>query len=499
MRRSRAYRTIRIQTYFLRFSRQTDNQSLPTLDNPPSTIHNPQSMIDLKDLREHPEIYQRGAALKNVRVDVARVLEKDAERVKAQQAFEKFRSEQNDASKEIGRLKDPAEKQAAIARVAQLKLNVKEAEERAKALDTELHALLLTIPQPPDTDVPEGRDAADNVVVSHWGTPRAFDFKPRTHLEIGQALDLFDFKAGVRLAGSRSYFLKGAGAELHQAVLRLALDLMVKEQGFTPMAVPVLVREVAMLGTGFFPAGKEQTYHVGGPENFPKDAALGSPAHVDPDAPTESAEPTVYLTGTAEVGLTAYHFDEVLDEKDLPKKYTAISTCFRREAGTYGKDTAGLYRVHQFDKCEQVVICRNDIEESKRWHMQMLGYSEDLLKRLNLPHRVIQCCTGDIGVKNAAMYDVETWMPSRFDGKNPVTGYGETHSASRLYEFQARRLNLRYKDREGKLRFCHTLNNTVVASPRILIPILENYQNADGSVTVPEVLRPYLYGRERIG
>jgi seryl-tRNA synthetase len=192
--------------------------------------------------------------------------------------------------------------------------------------------------------------------------------------------------------------------------------------------------------------------------------------------------------------------DEVnLAEADLPLKLTAVSTCFRREAGTYGKDTAGLYRVHQFDKCEQVVVCRNDVEESKRWHREMLGYSEELLKRLKLPYRVIQCCTGDIGVKNASMMDIETWMPSREQPGKPDTGYGETHSASRLYEFQARRLNLRYKDKDGKTRFCHTLNNTVVASPRILIPVLENYQNADGSVTIPEVLRPYMGGRERIG
>jgi seryl-tRNA synthetase len=190
--------------------------------------------------------------------------------------------------------------------------------------------------------------------------------------------------------------------------------------------------------------------------------------------------------------------DELLEERSLPRKYVAMSPCFRREAGTYGKDTAGLYRVHQFDKCEQVVICRNDVEESKRWHQEMLGYSEEVLKRLNLPYRVIQCCTGDIGVKNAAMMDIETWMPSRQSAEDPDSGYGETHSASRLYEFQARRLNLRYKGADGKIRFCHTLNNTVVASPRILIPILENYQNADGSVTVPEALRPYLNGRDRI-
>jgi seryl-tRNA synthetase len=249
---------------------------------------------------------------------------------------------------------------------------------------------------------------------------------------------------------------------------------MVHEHDFTAMVVPILVREPALVGTGFFPAGRDAVYHV------------------DPGADE------VFLTGTGEVGLTAYHMNEVLDEADLPLKYTTISTCFRREAGTYGKDTAGLYRVHQFDKCEQVVICRSDVEESKRWHREMLGYAEQILQRLKLPYRVIQCCTGDIGVKNASMMDVETWMPSRAQPGDSESGYGETHSASRLYEFQSRRLNLRYKGADGKIRFCHTLNNTVVASPRILIPILENYQNADGSVTVPEILRPFLNGRERI-
>lgn len=431
-------------------------------------------MIDIKDLRENPEKYRTGARLKNVSVDIDAILELDQRQAAAQREFEQLRAEQNKASGEIAKTKDPEAKKAAIARMGELKAKVKEAEDRAKALAAELQPQLLSIPQPPDSDVPEGKDASDNVVVRHVGEPRKFDFQPRSHIELAEKLKLADPERGVRLAGSRSYFLTGVGAELHNAVLRLAMDMMVYENGFTAMNVPVLVREEGMIGTGFFPAGREQTYQV------------------DP-GPEEK-----FLTGTAEVGLTAYHMGEVLDEAELPKKYTAVSTCFRREAGTYGKDTAGLYRVHQFDKCEQVVICRNDIEESKRWHMTMLGYSEELLKRLGLPYRVIHCCTGDIGVKNAAMFDIETWMPSRFDGKDPATGYGETHSASRLYEFQARRLNLRYKDRDGKVRFCHTLNNTVVASPRILIAIIENYQEADGSVTVPEALRPYMNGRQRI-
>ncbi len=432
-------------------------------------------MIDLKDLRDHPEKYRKGAELKGVKLDIDTILKLDEKRLRAQQEFEKFRAEQNEASKSIGKLKDPSEKQSAIARMGELKSKVKDAEDRAKAMEVELLPLLLQVPQPPDDDVPQGKDASANVVLYRWGEPRKFEFKPKSHIELGEALGLIDLEAGVRLAGSRSYFVKGVGAELHQAVLRLALDMMVYEKGFTPMTVPVLVREIAMRGTGFFPAGKEQTYHV------------------DPGSDNE-----LYLTGTAEVALTAYHMDQVLEETDLPRKYTAVSTCFRREAGTYGKDTAGLYRVHQFDKCEQVVICRNDVEESKRWHREMLGYAEHVMQQLKLPYRVIQCCTGDIGVKNASQMDIETWMPSREQPGNSESGYGETHSASRLYEFQSRRLNLRYKGADNKIRFCHTLTNTVVASPRILIPILENYQNADGSVTIPEVLRPYLRGRERI-
>ncbi|MBC7785728.1 MAG: serine--tRNA ligase [Burkholderiales bacterium] len=429
-------------------------------------------MIDLKDLRETPDKYRKGAADKNVRVDIDAILDFDLRHRAAQQEFERLRAEQNAASQSIGKLKDPEEKKLAVARVGTLKASVKDAEERARQLETDLQALLLLVPQPADLDVPVGRDASENVVVSKWGEPKKFNFKTQNHIELAQKLKIVDFEAGVKLGGSRSYMLLGAGAELHMAVIRLALDIMVRENGFTQVTVPVLVREEAMQGTGFFPTGREQAYHV--------------------------SEDNLFLTGTAEVGLTAMHAGQTLEESQLPLRYVAVSTCFRREAGTYGKDTAGLYRVHLFDKVEQVVIARNDIEESKLWHRKMLGFAETLLQRLELPYRIIQCCTGDIGVKNASMLDIETWMPSRFDGKDPATGYGETHSASRLYEFQSRRLNLRYKGADGKVRYCHTLNNTVVASPRILIPIIENYQNEDGSVTVPEALRGYMGGRETI-
>lgn len=436
-------------------------------------------MIDLKDLRENPEKYRTGSRLKNVAVDIDGILAMDEKARHFQTEFDRVKAEQNLLSQQIGKTKDPAERDSIKAKAAEYKPRLKSLEEGGREAKAALEKLVLAVPQPADSDVPEGKDASDNIVVRHWGEPRQFAFKPKTHVELGKSLGLFDAEAGAKIAGSRSYFLKRGGADLHWAVIRLALDMMTREKGFTLMVVPVMVRETAMRGTGFFPAGREQAYRVG--------------------EPAEEGDEVRYLTGTAEVALTAYAAPEsdgvTLTEADLPLKLTAASTCFRREAGTYGKDTAGLYRVHQFDKVEQVVVCRNDVEESKRWHAEMLGYSEELLRRLNLPHRVIQCCTGDLGVKNASMLDVETWMPSRFDGKNAASGYGETHSASRLYEFQARRLNLRYKDKEGKVRFCHTLNNTVVASPRILIPLIENYQNEDGTVTVPEVLRGYI-GRE---
>jgi seryl-tRNA synthetase len=430
-------------------------------------------MIDIKDLRENPEKYRHGAQLKNVTVNIAAVLDLDGQCLRAQQEFDRLKGEQNEVSRQIGKAKDPAERETLKAKALAVKPQLQELEQKWKAAETQRDQLLLQIPQPPDADVPPGKDASENVVLYTHGEPRHFEFKPKNHIELGKALDLFDFEAGANVAGTRSYFLKGAGADLHQAVLRLAIDMMTREKGFTQLTVPVLVRDAAMQGTGFFPASREQAYHV--------------------------TEDDLFLTGTAEVGLTAYHLNQTLEESSLPRKYVAVSTCFRREAGTYGKDTAGLYRVHQFDKVEQVVICRNDIEESKRWHKEMLSYSEEILKRLKLPYRVIQCCTGDLGVKNASMMDIETWMPSRFDGKNAASGYGETHSASRLYEFQARRLNLRYKGADGKMRFVHTLNNTVVASPRILIPILENFQNPDGSVTVPDALKAYMGGREKIG
>jgi seryl-tRNA synthetase len=471
-------------------------------------------MIDLKQLRDNPARFALGAKAKNIHVDIDKLLALDADRRHLQTEADKLRAEQNRIAKEsgpqIGKLKgqmkglkgpdaDALQKQIddLAAKPIALKNAVHEIEQKLATLEPAMREILLQVPQPPDADVPVGTSAEDNVELRRWN-PAGFDtakpfeaqrgFKPKSHLELVRDLKLADFERGVKLAGSRSYILTGDGMNLHNAVLRYAVDFMVYKQGFSAMSVPVLVKEEAMVGTGFFPAGREQAYLVderhrgGAPEGY-----------------------DLFLTGTGEVGLMGIHMDEILDEAQLPLKYVTVSTCFRREAGAAGKDTAGLYRIHQFDKVEQVVICKADEAESRQWHKTMIGYVEQILQSLSIPHRLLQCCTADLGVKNADMVDIESWMPGRGPVTNgtPAGEYGETHSASRLYDYQCRRLNMRYRAGgavgKGETVFCHSLNNTVLASPRFLIPLLENHQNADGTVTIPEPLRPYIGGRSKIG
>jgi seryl-tRNA synthetase len=436
-------------------------------------------MIDLKDLRENPDRYRTAAQQKRISVDIDRLLQLDTQRRALDSRRQQLTAEKNQIGKQIGQLagrlkKVSGDEQTQLQeemkklqeRPAALKVEEQQLDAQVAALDPEIQTILFRAAAPADTDVPVGKDDSENVEIKKWGEVPKFDFQPKSHIELGEKLGLVDFERGVKLAGTRSYVLRGDGAMLHMAVLRFALDLMI-QRGFEPQSVPVLVREPAMLGTGYFPLGREQSYEM------------------------SNEDPAKFLVGTAEVALTAFHMDEILDVKELPLKTVAMSPCFRREAGAAGKDTAGLYRIHQFDKVEQVIVCRNDIDESKRWHQQILQNAEDVLQALNLPYRVVYVCTGDLGQGQAAKYDIETWMPSRGN-------YGETHSASRFYDFQARRLNMRYRDTDGKTKFCHTLNNTVIASPRILIPVLELNQSADGSITIPPVLRPYMNGRERI-
>ncbi len=425
-------------------------------------------MIDIKLIREQPDLVRRAARDKNMRVDIDRVLAVDGRRRELETEFNELRHEQKAAGERIA--KAPKEEKAELSKaMGQLKGRVKSIEEELGKVEAELRELMLLVPQIPHPEAPIGPDASGNVEVRKVGEPRrrdAFGFAFKDHVEIGESLRLFDLERGVKLAGSRNYVLTGAGAMLHEAVLRLAWDTMIRA-GFTPLTVPVLVNESLMVGTGFFPLHRDEVYLCERDEQC--------------------------LVGTAEVPVTGLHGDEILDEADLPKRYVARSTCFRREAGAAGKDTRGLYRIHFFDKLEQVVVCKADAEESARWHDEILLNAEQVLQALELPYRVVEVCTGDMGQGKVRMYDIETWMPSR-------DAYGETHSASRFHDFQARRLNLRYRPGgTGKPEFCHTLNNTVIASPRILIPLLETHQNADGSVAVPAALRAYMPGMERIG
>jgi len=420
-------------------------------------------LLDIRTIRADPDAIRRAADLKRIPCDVDRLLALDAERRRLVQSADEMKATQNRTSKQIATLAGP-EREARIRDMQQLVANVKRLDEERKAVEAELDGLMLLVPNIPADDVPAGESEADNVELSRWGTPRTFDFEFKDHVQLGLELGLVDFERAAKIAGSRTYFLRGNGALLELAVLRFALD-HIMTKGFVPMLVPHLVRPVAMIGTAYYPGGEEQAYRV--------------------------ERDDLSLIGTAEVPLTSYHSSEILEAAELPKLYAGWSACFRREAGTYGKDTRGLYRIHQFQKIEQVVLCRADPAESRQWHQTILRNSEEILRQLELPYRVVNVCGGDLGRPQVQKFDLETWMPSRGQ-------YSETHSASRFHDFQARRLDLRYRAEDGHVRFCHTLNNTVIASPRILIAILENNQRADGSIDVPAVLRPYMNGMERL-
>ena len=421
-------------------------------------------MIDIKQIRENPQGFKDAGRAKHFDVDIDYLLELDAELQQHKKQLQDMATEKNTLGKSIPELTGE-KKNYAIGHLSILKKNEAKLHDEVKKIQPTFDELMLQVAQPADDDVPLGKDDTQNVEIRKEGQIRQFDFEPKDHVQLGRDLDIIDVERGVKLAGTRNYLLKGDGAMLHWAVLRFAMDYMVGK-GYIPMSVPLLMKDEAMRGTGYYPGAEEQTYRMERDE--------------------------LNLAGTAEVPLTAYRMGEILKAEELPLKYVGLSSCFRREAGAAGKDTYGLYRIHQFDKVEQVVICENDAEQSRRFHEEILANAEAVMKALELPYRVVNVCTGDLGRGQAKKFDIETWMPSR-------GGYCETHSASKFYDFQARRMNLRYKDPATKKNiFCHTLNNTVVASPRILIPLLELYQNADGSVTIPQALRPYMGGKEKI-
>jgi seryl-tRNA synthetase len=422
-------------------------------------------MLDIRFIRQHPDLVKAGAAKKHIPVDIDRLLEVDEERRALLAQVDALRAERNAASGRIAQMKDE-EKQQAIAEMKKVSAQIKTLEEGLRSVEEQYDALMLSVPNVPADEVPEGETDADNVEVRRWGAPPRFDFEPRDHVDLGESLDLIDIPRGVKLSGTRCYFLKNEGALLELAVCKFALDLIVRK-GFTPMITPLFVRDEAMIGTGYFPWGRDQVYSLQG------------------------EDPALHLIGTSEVTVASYHYDEILQQDRLPLYYAGFTSCFRREAGTYGKDTRGLYRIHQFQKVEQVVVCKNDPGASLSELEHLVGNAEEVLQALEIPYRVVNVCGGELGAPQVRKYDIECWMHSR-------AAYGETHSCSMFHEFQARRLKLRYRDEAGKVQFAHTLNNTLIASPRILIPLLENNQQQDGSVLIPKVLRAYMGGQEMI-
>ena len=421
-------------------------------------------MLDLKLIRAEPDRVKAGCATKRIACDVDRILELDQQFRDKAPRLDDMRNEQRSAGKLMAKA-TPDERAKLLTAQTALKESIKELEAEVNAIQEELQPLLLTVPNIPADAVPQGRDDTENVELSKWGTPPTFDFEPLDHVAIGEAQGWLEIETAARIAGSRNYITRGELARLEHAVLRFAMDLMI-ERGFEPAIVPVLVRREPLEGTGYFPGGEDQIYRT-------------------------DERDELYLVGTAEVPLTSLHADQILDEARLPIKLVAQSSCYRREAGTYGKDTRGLYRVHQFQKVEQVVIDKADDALSIEHHQMILQNALDLLQAFELPYRVVNVCGGDLGASQVQKFDVETWMPSR-------AGYGETHSASRFHDYQARRLKIRYRDSEGKVQHCHTLNNTVAASSRILIALLENHQAADGRVRVPAALQGYMGGAEWI-
>lgn len=422
-------------------------------------------MIDVTHLRANPELYAEAARKKRVSFDVQAFLALDETYRALKTEVEQSRALQNQASKLLPTLKGD-EKTQKLSEMKELSQSLKEKETLLKEKDEEWNRLLLRAPGIPLSEVPEGKDDSENVESHKWGEPPKFSFPIKDHIEIGKSLGIIDIERGVKISGTRNYFLKGDGAALHHAVLQASLQFLSK-RGYTRVEPPHIVNYPAMMGTGYFPGGEEQAYQL------------------DP------RDPEKFLIGTSEVSVCASHMGEILSLDELPKRYAGYSPCYRREAGTYGKDTQGLYRIHQFYKVEQVVICKNDAEESSRFHAELLKNAEDFLQHLELPYRVVKVCTGDMGLGQVFKHDIECWMPSR-------NSYGETHSCSTFYEFQARRLNLRYRDETGKVVFCHTLNNTHIASPRVLIPLIENNQESDGRIKIPKALQPFMDGKTHL-
>lgn len=419
-------------------------------------------MLDIKFIRENKDIIKMAARKKRLNFDVDKLIEVDDARKAILLTVEEKRAKQNEVGQQIAQA-SPEEKQKLLAEMTLVKADLQKEEQELKDIMTDWRKLMLECPNIPDMSVPEGKDDSENVEVRTVGEIPKFDFTPKGHIELMNELGLADFDRGTKIAGFRGYILKNEGALLQQAVLQFTLQHMATK-GFTPMIVPSLVRKETLMGTGYLPQGEDDLYKT-----------------QDED----------YLAGTGEVATMSYYSDEVLKKEQLPIKFISFSTCFRREAGSHGKQIKGLYRVHEFYKLEQVVLCEADHEVSVKHHEELTNNAEEVLQALGLPYRVVANCGGDLGLGQVKKYDIEAWIPSE-------NRYGETHSSSYFHDFQTRRLNIKYEDSDGKKKLVHSLNNTAIAVPRVLIQIIENNQQADGSVIVPEVLRPYMGGISKI-
>lgn len=421
-------------------------------------------MLDLKFIRENRELVAKAATQKRVVLDLDRLLELDEKLVNLKTELQKLQELRNSHSKKIPKA-SPEERPALIEEGREIGLKVDQVKPLMSDIEQELESLLLLVPQIPDPSVPVGADENDNVEVKKVGSTEAPDFPLLDHVALLEGQSWADFERIAEVSGSRSYSLRNEMVLLELALHRLALDVLAKKD-FTLVSAPAFCRRKALVGTGHLPTGEDQVYHL--------------------------PEDELYLSGTSEVQINSLYSDEILKEADLPLRFAGYSACFRREAGSYGRDVRGLMRVHQFMKVEQYVICKNDPEESKKWHHILLETSEEIVRLLELPYRVIECCTGDMGAGKVKMFDIECWVPSE-------QRYRETHSCSALHDWQSRRTQTRYRDQEGKVQFVHTLNNTAIATPRILVPLLENHQLPDGRVRLPEALKAYMGGTEILG
>jgi len=414
-------------------------------------------MLDIAFIRQHADLVKEAARKKHMTVDVDALLHLDEQRIALQQEIDTLREKQNNVSKQIPDITDDEQKTQLFAEMKIVKQSLQKKESEAKDVKEKWQVLMYQVPNIPDLSVPEGKSDADNVEIRTWGNRPEFAFTPRDHVEIMKDLKMVDFERGVKVHGFRGYFLLGAGARIAYALWHYAEEFF-SARGFTPILAPSIVRPEHFYGTGHLPNDAEDIFVT-----------------QDDD----------YLTGTSEVSVMGFHADEILDYSELPKKFIAFSSCYRREAGSHGKDTKGLIRVHEFQKVEQVILCEASHEESVKWHEEITQNSEAFMQSLGLHYHVVLNCGGDIGQGQVKKYDIEAWVPSQ-------DAYRETHSSSYFHDFQTRRFNIRYRDKEGQVRFAHSLNNTAIATPRVLVPIVEQYQQDDGSVRVPEVLQKYL-------